>query len=164
MACRGLPFPSDVNSIQGSNGSVRAAPHSSRTPSGSPRTGTTSGFHVRFDQAFLDLIEPMRSPMSSLFLVRAHPGLPLIRCCRCARYCRQKPYARPWTECSTPSTSMSSVFLPCWPCQKPGFQRSEEPERGPVDTAGRRDFRRLIMKSSTHHSNAPRNTSEAGSQ
>ena len=28
----------------------------------------------------------------------------------------------------------------------------------------RRDFRRLIMKSSTHHSNAPRNTSEAGSQ
>ncbi len=73
-------------------------------------------------------------------------------------------HTRLWTECSTPSTSMSGVFLPCGACQKPGFQRSEEPEPGPVDTAGRRDFRRLIMKSSTHHSNAPRSTSEAGSQ
>ena len=45
-----------------------------------------------------------------------------------------------------------------------GFQRSEGPERGPVDAAGRRDFRRSIMKSSTHHSNALRSTSEAGSQ
>ena len=32
------------------------------------------------------------------------------------------------------------------------------------DAAGERDFRRLIMKSSTHHTNAPRSTSEAGSQ
>jgi hypothetical protein len=44
------------------------------------------------------------------------------------------------------------------------FQRADEPPRGPVDAAGGRDFRRLITKSSTHHSNPPRSMSGTGSQ